>query len=234
MKRNLWIVLATLAIGLPSASAGIITGVTTFGSEDGTGPGMGSVTVVVFPALNPNNNNQDGTTPLLDNNIDVPIKRFDAVGYIDIEFLVTPSGGTSEYLFIESIDNNTGVLWSGYTMQLGFGTGAGFTPSTAGDFLDFDAPLFDPAPTSAAFPVWIAPNEDLLVFSGGTHGSGQQVYRIRIDVPDDILPGDPLTTFTLRQTPVPEPGALGLAGVAIVGLLIRRRFSYYEEHGRSQ
>lgn len=226
MKRTFWIVLAALAVGLPSASAGIITGVTTFGTEHGTGPGVGGVTVVtVFPPLNPNNDNQDGTTPALDNNINVPIKRFDAFGYIDIEFSVTASGFTSEYLLIESIDNNTGIPWSGYTMQLGFGTGAGFTPSTAGDFLDFDAPLFDPTPTSAAFPVVMAPNEDLLVFSGGTHGPGQQVYRVRIDVPDFVLPGGTPMTFTLRQTPVPEPGALVFSGLAVLGLvgLARRR-----------
>ena len=46
---------------------------------------------------------------VLDNNIFVPIKRFDHNGYIDIEFHVAPSGGVTEYQVFESVDNNTGV-----------------------------------------------------------------------------------------------------------------------------
>ena len=223
MKQWILTFVATVALGAVPAAAGIITGVTDFGGEDGTGPGVGAVTVVVFPPINPNNDNQDGTTPILDNNINVPIKRFDNPGYIDIEFEVATTLGVTEYKLIESVDNNTGAPWIGYTMQLGFGTGPGFVPSVAGDGLDFDAPGFDPPATSTAFSTVVASTEDLLVFSGGSQGTGQKVYNVRIDVPDalQLLGG----TFTLRQLPiaVPEPAGLALAGVAGLGLLANRR-----------
>ena len=57
----------------------------------------------------------------------VPLKRFDFNDYIDIEFLVVPSQGVTEYIVSEFVDNNTGLDWSSYHMQLGFGVGGGFT-----------------------------------------------------------------------------------------------------------
>ena len=57
----------------------------------------------------------------------------------------------TEYRVFESVDNNTGINWAGYTMELGFGIGAGFVPSPPGDGLDFDAPLYDTPPISSAF-----------------------------------------------------------------------------------
>ena len=50
-----------------------------FGTEAGTGPGMGDVSVPVILTLNLDNDNQPGGGPL-DNNITVPIKRFDHPG----------------------------------------------------------------------------------------------------------------------------------------------------------
>src|SRR4051812_38308340 len=91
-----------------TASAGTISGVTNFGGAtlDGTGPGMGAVTVAAIVTLSPNNDNAPNPNPS-DNNITVPIKRFDHIGPIDIEFLVTPSNGVTEYKVVESVDNNT-------------------------------------------------------------------------------------------------------------------------------
>ena len=210
----LLVVAAACLVSSLTASAGTILGTGAI-----IGPGLGFASVPVFNTPSEGNDNQPGPIGF-DGNIVVPIKRFDHTGYIDIEFFVRDTdGGTTEYLFFESVDNNTGVNWSSYTMELGKGLGAGFTQSLAGDGLDFDAPTFDTPPTSSAFSN-VALNEDILVFSNGVQSTGSEVYQIRIDVPNGIQ------TFTLRQypVPVPEPGTLVLAASALVGLvLIKRR-----------
>jgi hypothetical protein len=208
-----------LAVGClvapPAVKAGTIVGVNSM-----SGTGLGFVQVPVINTFSEGNDNQPGG-PGTDSNIIVPIKRFDSTGYIDIEFQVRNSQpeGITEYLLSEFVDNNTGINWSGYILQLGFGTGAQFTQSTSSDALDFDAPGFDTPPTSAAFAN-VALADDILVFSNGLHSTGLQPYTFRIDVPDGI------TLFTLRQTPipVPEPSTLVLAAGAALGLAaIKRR-----------
>jgi hypothetical protein len=184
-----------------------------------SGPGLGTVNVPLISTVNVNNDNQTGGGPA-DNNITVPIKRFDNLGYIDIEFNVTGTGGVTEYKVTESVDNDTNVFWGAYTMVLGFGTGGSFAPSPSGDGLDFDAPGYDLLPTSGAFSN-VATSEDVLVFSGGVHNLALQLYTLRIDVPDDVV------RFTLRQYPtaVPEPSTIALSGLALLGLaaFARRR-----------
>lgn len=197
-----------------AAEAGTIVGV---GSISGTG--LGSAFVPPINTISEGNDNQPGG-PGIDANIFVPIKRFDSTGYIDIEFIVRGSepGGTTEYQSYESVDNNTFINWSSYTMQLGFGTGTGFVQSPGGDGLDFDDPGFDTPPTSSAFSS-VALAEDILVFSVGFQSTGAELYSVRIDVPDGI------TSFTLRQfpTPVPEPSTLVLAACAVIGLVAVKR-----------
>jgi hypothetical protein len=209
--------LATL-VAIAPASAGTIVS-----ANPATGPGLGLVAVPNILTTTPDNDNEVGPGS---NNIAIAVKRFDASGYIDIEFNTTDSNGVTEYLIFEAVDNNTGVPWANYTMQLGFGTGAGFQPSIAGDGLDFDFPDFDGgAPTSTAFP-GVVTGADLLTFGGGLHGAGLQTYQVRIDVPNltDRLGN---SRFTLRQTPVPipEPATLALAGAAMIGALCVRRRS---------
>lgn len=221
MQRSLAMFIALLATAAPPAWAGMITGVTVFpGPSHGTGPGLGFVQVPIIATPSIDNDNQPGG-PGLDNNITVPLKRFDNVGYIDIEFLVTPTSGITEYKVSEFVDNNTFVNWAHYRMQLGYGVGGAFVASTGADALDFDAPLYDTAPSSSAFPI-VTLSPDKLLFTGGVHGLGAEAYVIRIDVPN-VSGGK----FTLRQIPiVPEPSALvlfGLASVAFIAWHARRR-----------
>jgi hypothetical protein len=199
--------LATL-VAIAPASAGTIVS-----ANPASGPGVGLVAVPTIVTTSPSNDNEAGPGS---NNISIVVKRFDANGYIDIEFNTSASTATTEYLIFEAVDNNTGVPWAAYTMQLGFGTGANFSQSAAGDGLDFDAPQFDGGvPISTALPL-VATGEDLLIFGGGVHSAGLQTYQVRIDVPNFI--GRP-QTFTLRQTPVPvpEPATLAMAGLAMIG-----------------
>jgi hypothetical protein len=197
-----------------TAEAGTIVGVNSV-----TGTGLGLAFVPPINTLSEGNDNQPGG-PGFDANIIVPIKRFDATGFIDIEFQVRGSqpGGTTEYQVFESVDNNTFINWTSYTIQLGFGTGLGFSQSLPGDGLDFDFPGFDTPPASSAFGN-VALGEDILVFSVGTQTTGSEIYQFRIDVPDGI------TLFTLRQfpIPVPEPSTLALAAGALVGLAAMKR-----------
>jgi hypothetical protein len=189
-----------------------------------SGPGLGAATIVVSTST-PNNDDAPGTGA--DNNLVAPLKRFDSTGFIDIEVTVAATQGVTEYSVTEFVDNSTGINWSQYTMLLGFGTGATFTQvGGVGDGLDFDTgpPGGNTTPpSSAVMPVVTRPNEDSLNFSGGIHGTGAQLYSFRIDVPD--LTGRNLK-FTLRQQPiaVPEPSAIALVGLAVVGLAMKRRF----------
>jgi hypothetical protein len=210
---------ASLVCGLialaPSAQAGFVTTAQMFGPQAGTGPGLGTVNIPVIFTANLNNDNQTGGGPE-DNNITVPIKKFENLGYIDIVFNVSNSGGITEYQVAETVDNDTGIPWSEFTMQLGFGFGSSFVSSLPLDGLDFDAPSYDSFPTSGAFSTITPVTEDLLHFTNGLHSTGFQPYSFRIDVPDGI------SQFTLRQVPVavPEPSLVLLSGFAGLGMLI--------------
>ncbi|MFH1845063.1 MAG: hypothetical protein ABIF77_17890, partial [bacterium] len=68
-------------------------------------------------------------------------KAYDNVDYIDMVFFVEDLGiPTTEYILSEGFNNGTGVGWTDYHVELGFGTGGAFVASTTGDGLDFDAP----------------------------------------------------------------------------------------------
>src|SRR6188508_3211746 len=107
-------------------------------------PGLGIVTIPLILTSTPGNDNTDN--PNANNNISIATKAFEHNDYIDIVFNVvrngplSGAGSVTEYRVVETVDNATGVNWSSYTMQLGFGTGGAFVPSAAGDGLDFDTP----------------------------------------------------------------------------------------------
>jgi hypothetical protein len=218
--NKLVLAVAVIACTLHStAHAGTITSVTAFSLPGFSTGSIGPVGVT--PA--PNNDN----TAVASANLVPAMVFFNTLGTAEFEFAVSDSGGTTEYRFTHPLINNTGVPWLGFTYELGFGTGAAFTPSTLGDDLDFDAPTFDPAPTSSAFST-LAAQADMLAWSGGTVNSIGSVFAtFAIDVPDNLSAFNParLDRFTLRLIPVVTPtvteppvmllAALGLALLAM-------------------
>jgi hypothetical protein len=181
--------------------------------------GIASVAgVTILPPGAPNNDNVAGPSP---NELFVTQKDYVAQGPVDIIFQVRDTGGTTEYQITEGVSNSTGVLFSTYEVQLGFGSGAGFVLSSPGDGLDFDTPDLD-SPISFS-PWWTGytPSEDTIVASGGpglpNTGFTLPYLQFAIDVPDGI------TEFTLRQFPnnVPEPASM--ATVSLGGFLLLRR-----------
>ena len=191
--------------------------------------GVGSVAgEFIGPLVDPNNDNVAGDSP---NRLLVTQKAYNAIGPVDLEFVVMDTGGTTEYTFEEGVSNMTGIPWSAYRMELGFGVGSSFVPSVAGDGLDFDALDFDAPPdfSGSGYFTTVSWGEDVIEASGGifpNFGFPSPLYEFNIDVPDGI------SSFTIRQQPiaVPEPGALSLlffSGVAVVCRVRRaRRFDF--------
>jgi len=205
--------LTTLAATI--ARAGEVTGFSWYS-------GVASVaSTTIFPPVAPNNDDVAGPSP---NEIFITQKNYFAVGPVDLTFDVTNSGGVTEYQFKEGVFNNTGLNWSSYHIELGFGQGTGFVKSLAGDGLDFDAPdfnspfFFNPAP--GFFPS-VSVAEDDVYASGGVMPflSFAGYFRFAVDVPDGI------TEFTVRQSPVgvPEPSTSALALLGLLSLTMYRR-----------
>jgi hypothetical protein len=95
----------------------------------------------------------------------------------------------------EGVHNGTGIDWTDYHLELGFGTGAGFVISPPGDGLDFDAPDLDSPYVFAPFTS-VTVGEDTLDAVGGSFPNGTfMVLSFPIDVPAGI------NEFTVRQWP---------------------------------
>jgi hypothetical protein len=186
---------------------------TTFGWHSGV---ASLAATTISPAPTPNDN-VVGASPY---KIFVTQKNYVAIGTVDITFDVINNGGTTEYDFIEGVQNATGIPWGAYHLELGHGFDAGFVKSLPGDGLDFDwadadSPVqFDPPP-NFYFPTVVHAEDDIYA-SGGVmpNGAFALYFRFSIDVPDGI------TQFTLRQSPVamPEPSSLVFAAIGLFSL----------------
>lgn len=200
---------------IASAEAGQITGFT-------WSSGIASIAgEPVLPPVDPNNDNYVGESP---NGILLTQKHFFGVnGVADIVFSVIDSGGTTEYAFAEGVSNGSGLDWDQYRIELGFGEGVGFVPSTPGDGLDFDTPDEDsPLDFSAFFTTPTLVGEDVILATGGLFPNlafTTPLFMFTVDVPDGI------DSFTLRQIPVavPEPAGIALLSTMAVAGLNRRR-----------
>jgi len=210
--------IATILIAMPSLAEARVIDNYSFLFAD-------QVVPVATPA--PNNDNAVTASP---NQITYPnffpATNFNSLTPADTGFFVQNSGGTTEYLFTETVKNNSGVAWSGFQLQIGSGAGANFLPG--GGFVipeilfpDFDAPTRDPSPASSVFST-LAATLVQLSWSGGTvPAGGSATFSFSIDTPDDILPQNGHTSFTIRQFPtaVPEPSALVLLGCGVLSAI---------------
>ncbi len=179
--------------------------------------GVASVAgTVIQPLVEINNDNAVGISS---NSFMVLQKHYVGIGPVDLVFNLADTGGTVEYVFTEGVQNSTGLDWSGYHIELGFGTGAGFVKSGAGDGLDFDAPDYDSLVEfdggGGFFPVTTVTEDDIIAGGGIMPDfayAGDFIFHV--DIPDGI------TEFTLRQSPiaVPEPSVTALLLFGFFGL----------------
>ena len=207
------------AVVLGMSVAGAPVGAATIQTFDSaSGPGLQTLSFNNFVLDTINNDNVVGSSP---NQILINQKAFGVSDYIDMDFTLADSGGTTEYVLVEGLGNNTADTWTGYRIVLGFGLGASFVESTAGDGLDFDAPDYD-SPTVLAVPFFstVTTTEDEILLSDGAMGPLTFSNLIfTVDVPDGI------SSFTIRQIPVvvPEPstGLLLAFGLLALGRVRR-------------
>jgi PEP-CTERM motif len=202
------------------AFAAVITSVSEFSLPGFSTGSLGPIGLTP----DPNNDNAAASANTIPSSI-----FLNTFGTIEMEFVLEPSGGTTEYRFTQSLVNNTGLAWTDYHFELGFGTGASFVRSGVVDLLDFDTPDMDPLPTSTVFTL-LNHQTDTLEWSGATVPSiGTVLFTLAIDVPDGLETLNPsgLNRFTLRHFPttaaVPEPGLLLLMGMGLVAIVPRSR-----------
>ena len=210
-----------------TASAGVIGGY-----NGAVGGGYATVNGQSYGPINtyyPNDAEQGGAGGPSQNVLDVS-KTFTQLTPIDMSFHVNDSGGFTSYLFDEDVTNNTGVNWTDFHFELGFGTGNNFVQSSA-------LLVFDPTNPAGSDSFLNGVQGDYTVdwTNGGIANGATGIFEVQIIVPDTALalpPGYVLGQnqydFTLRQYPtVPEASSIALVGcaIAVLGFAARRRRS---------
>lgn len=213
-----------LSTGCVAAMSLAFTGSLQAGQITGFSWSSGIASIAAEPVSPPADINNDNVAGPSANGILVTQKDFFGInGVADIVFSVIDSGGTTEYAVAEGVSNSTGVDFTQYRIELGFGEGAGFVASTPGDGLDFDTPDEDsPLDFSAFFSTPTLVGEDVILATGGVFpylAFTTPLFQFSIDVPDGI------DSFTLRQIPiaVPEPASLALLTIGVTATMARRR-----------
>jgi hypothetical protein len=147
-------------------------------------------------------------------------KTFNSADPITLTFTVThASGAGGPYSVTETINNNTALDWGDFHLSISEpaagGQGVVFNNFNSSALTGF---TLDSAPSSG-------PRE--LNFTGGLASHGTATATFNLNLPD---PGaGNTTTFTLTQMPsvsaVPEPEtyAMLMAGLGVIGFMVRRR-----------
>lgn len=191
--RSSFVTIVVLALMIPALAFG--QQVSAFGGA--SGPGLWSMSFNNLGTVAVANDDAIGASP---NWISVNQKAYSSVNYIDMVFLVDDIGTpTIEYQLSEGVSNDTGIDWTDYHIELGFGVGAGFVPSAPGDGLDFDWPDLSSPYSFGPFGT-VTVNEDAIDAVGGVLPAGAfVVMAFPIDVPAGI------SEFTVRQWPTIAP-----------------------------
>ena len=161
-----------------------------------SGPGLWSMSFNNLGTPSPGNDDCVGESP---NWISVNQKAYNALDYIDMVFRVEEFGvPATEYIFTEGVHNGTGVTWTDYHMELGFGVGAGFVTSPAGDGLDFDAPDYNSPFFFVPFASVTVGEDTIDCIDGFVPDGGFNVWAFSLDIPNGNY------EFTIRQWPTTD------------------------------